>query len=117
MRARYTAFVLNKPDYLLATWHADTRPTELELEDSPDWTSLQVIDTAVKGRQGTVHFRATYRAGAGWGYLEERSDFINEGGCWYYLSGETNEGQLKPGRNDSCPCGSGRKYKVCCLRK
>jgi uncharacterized protein len=22
-----------------------------------------------------------------------------------------------PGRNDPCPCGSGRKYKVCCLRK
>jgi len=21
------------------------------------------------------------------------------------------------GRNDTCPCGSGRKYKVCCLRK
>jgi preprotein translocase subunit SecA len=21
------------------------------------------------------------------------------------------------GRNDPCPCGSGRKYKVCCLRK
>lgn len=22
---------------------------------------------------------------------------------------------MKPGRNDSCPCGSGRKYKNCCL--
>ncbi len=21
-----------------------------------------------------------------------------------------------PGRNDSCPCGSGRKYKKCCMR-
>ncbi|MCC5904895.1 MAG: SEC-C domain-containing protein [Balneolaceae bacterium] len=21
------------------------------------------------------------------------------------------------GRNDPCPCGSGRKYKKCCLRK
>ena len=20
----------------------------------------------------------------------------------------------KPGRNDSCPCGSGKKYKLCC---
>ena len=24
---------------------------------------------------------------------------------------------LKVGRNDPCPCGSGRKYKVCCMRK
>jgi preprotein translocase subunit SecA len=23
----------------------------------------------------------------------------------------------KVGRNDPCPCGSGRKYKVCCMRK
>ncbi|NOR22499.1 MAG: hypothetical protein GQ476_07440, partial [Candidatus Aminicenantes bacterium] len=24
---------------------------------------------------------------------------------------------LKPGRNDPCPCGSGLKYKKCCLGK
>jgi hypothetical protein len=23
----------------------------------------------------------------------------------------------KPGRNDPCPCGSGKKYKRCCLDK
>ena len=23
----------------------------------------------------------------------------------------------KPGRNDPCPCGSGNKYKKCCLAK
>jgi len=23
----------------------------------------------------------------------------------------------KIGRNDPCPCGSGRKYKQCCLRR
>ena len=23
----------------------------------------------------------------------------------------------KTGRNDPCPCGSGKKYKKCCLRK
>jgi hypothetical protein len=23
----------------------------------------------------------------------------------------------RPGRNDPCPCGSGRKYKQCCLEK
>ncbi len=23
----------------------------------------------------------------------------------------------KPGRNDPCPCGSGQKYKRCCLPK
>ena len=25
------------------------------------------------------------------------------------------EREIVPGRNDQCPCGSGRKYKHCCL--
>ena len=25
--------------------------------------------------------------------------------------------EKKPGRNDSCPCGSGKKYKKCCVDK
>ena len=24
---------------------------------------------------------------------------------------------MKPGRNDPCPCGSGRKYKHCCIEQ
>ncbi|MBW2960239.1 SEC-C domain-containing protein [Mesonia sp. JHPTF-M18] len=27
------------------------------------------------------------------------------------------EKQKEPGRNDPCPCGSGKKYKKCCLNK
>ncbi|QTA86650.1 Methionine aminopeptidase [Desulfonema magnum] len=30
---------------------------------------------------------------------------------------QTNKKKLKIGRNDPCPCGSGLKYKKCCLRK
>lgn len=28
-----------------------------------------------------------------------------------------NKTKTKLGRNDPCPCGSGRKYKMCCLHK
>ena len=31
MRARYAAYVLDKADYLLRTWHASTRPAALDL--------------------------------------------------------------------------------------
>lgn len=117
MRSRYTAFVHRNAEYLLATWHSETRPPELELDGSPAWTSLQIIETGENSDRGQVHFRALYRASSGWGYLEEQSDFVREEGRWFYLSGTTSEGQLKPGRNDVCPCGSGRKFKVCCLRK
>jgi len=116
MRSRYAAFVLRNPDYLLATWHPDTRPGELELEHSPDWASLRILDASEQGARGRIHFRAVYRTGTGWGYLEEVSDFARVDGRWFYVAGDTSEGTLKPGRNEPCPCGSGRKYKACCLK-
>lgn len=115
MRSRYSAFVLKLSDYLKATWHASTRPLTLDLSESPEWASLQILSAGEAANEGTVHFRAVYRAGNGWGYLEEKSVFVREGGRWYYVSGDTSEGVLKPGRNEPCPCGSGSKYKACCL--
>lgn len=114
MRSRYSGFVLKRVNYLKDTWHASTRPSELNLSESPQWTSLQILSSAHEGNYGTVHFRAIYRAGKGWGGLEEKSAFVREGARWYYLSGDTSEGAFKPGRNEPCPCGSGRKYKACC---
>ncbi|WP_417531663.1 YchJ family protein [Marinobacter lipolyticus] len=115
MRSRYCAFVYRLADYLLETWHESTRPQSLDLEQSPDWSSLRIVDTSARGDSGTVHFRAVYRLGDGWGYLEEASIFRMAEGRWYYVSGDTTEGPLKPGRNEPCPCGSGKKYKACCL--
>ena len=115
MRSRFSAFVVKDADYLLATWHPETRPAELDLSGSPEWVSLQVLSFSAGADTGRVHFRAVYRADGGWGYLEERSDFSKENGRWFYREGETREGVLKPGRNDPCPCGSGRKFKACCL--
>lgn len=43
-------------------------------------------------------------------YLHERSRFLKIDDCWFYIDGV----QPKVGRNDPCPCGSGRKYKKCC---
>lgn len=115
MRSRYSAFVLKLPDYLQATWHPDTRPRALDLEQSGSWQSLRVLSSDESGDEGRVHFRAIYRAGKLWRYLEETSSFVRQAGRWYYLHGDTEEGPLKPGRNDPCPCGSGNKYKACCL--
>ena len=114
MRSRYSAFVLKLSDYLLRSWHASTRPAQLDLSDSPGWKSLQVMQASEQGDAGFVHFRAVYKTADGWGFLEEESDFVREQQHWFYVSGKTREGLLKPGRNDPCPCGSGRKSKVCC---
>lgn len=115
MRSRYSAFVLKLVDYLKSTWHSRTRPQSLDLEESPRWASLQILSSGISGSDGNVHFRAIYRAGSSWGYLEEKSRFVLEDKRWYYVSGETTEGVLKPGRNKPCPCGSGKKHKACCL--
>ena len=116
MRSRYSAFVKEYVDYLLATWHPDTRPGQLDLAGSPDWASLRILSSGELGEKGTVHFQAIYRTPGGWGVLEENSEFRKIDGRWYYLAGETSEGAFKPGRNDPCPCGSGRKFKACCLK-
>jgi SEC-C motif-containing protein len=115
MRSRFSGFALRLTDYVLASWHPGTRPSTLNLNDTPDWAALRILDSSQTGNRGQVHFQAIYRLHPGWGCLQEQSQFVREDGRWYYLQGQPHEGILKPGRNDSCPCGSGRKFKVCCL--
>lgn len=114
MRSRFTAFTLKLTDYLQASWHASTQPLDLDLSNSPDWVSLRILDSGEKGANGFVHFQAIYRLAMGWGYLQEVSEFVKEGERWYYLNGKLKEGILKPLRNEPCPCGSGKKFKICC---
>ena len=71
MRSRFTAFVLHLPDYLKAIWHPSTRPGELSLETSPEWTTLEIKsshqsgDGGNAGNRGSVHFRANHRTANG----------------------------------------------------
>ena len=49
------------------------------------------------------------------GYLEdEEEDNAEEDGFYEVQKPILNAGP-KIGRNDPCPCGSGKKYKKCCL--
>ncbi len=114
MRSRYSAFVRDDADYVRASWHPDTRPAELTLEGGDQWLNLKIVDAGQDGDTGRVHFRAIHRDGDGFAVLEERSRFVRENGHWFYLDGEHTVTPLKPGRNDPCPCGSGRKFKKCC---
>lgn len=113
MRSRFSAFALGLDDYLLATWHASTRPASLAADGATRWVRLDVVESDTLADRGRVHFRATFRDGRRWGVLEEDSRFVCEAGRWYYLDGNPGITRLKPGRNDPCPCGSGRKSKLC----
>lgn len=90
MRSRYSAYVLKLEDYLLATWHPDTRPSELDLAaDDSKWLGLEVRKHTVQDdTHATVEFVARYRI-AGKGHrLHELSRFVKQDGRWYYHDGE-----------------------------
>lgn len=91
MRSRFSAFALGLAEYLLASWHPDTRPAELELDADVTWRRLQIVDTDAGGADdetGVVEFRASYRGPEGAGLVHERSRFARVDGRWLYRDGD-----------------------------
>lgn len=119
MRSRYTAYCLKDAAYLLETWHPSTRPAALGFAgDATEWAGLAILgcEAGLPGDgKGRVEFIARYRRDGQLGRLRENSRFVKEAGEWLYLDGIIQP-ESKPGRNDLCPCGSGKKYKKCCYK-
>lgn len=91
MRSRYSAYVLKLEDYLLATWHASTRPQALDLgeDDGTRWLGLEVRRHRQEDESHpTVEFVARYRIDGRGHRLHEISRFVREDGRWYYLDGK-----------------------------
>jgi SEC-C motif-containing protein len=62
----------------------------------------------------TVSFSARFILQDKLQQLTELSRFVYCTGRWFYLDGELSPTPVqKISRNDACPCGSGKKYKVC----
>lgn len=127
MRSRYAAYVLNEIDYLLDSVHpdspgeADRRTTEAWAQ-SATWQGMEVVTTEAGGEdddQGMVEFIAHFSLKGVPQQHHERARFKRHNNKWYYLDGD----QIRPqpivrqsprvGRNDPCPCGSGKKFKKC----
>jgi SEC-C motif-containing protein len=91
MRSRYAAFVLGDAPYLLQTWHPDTRPGRLDLNEEPvpRWLGLQVKRHEIQGPdQARVEFVARYKIGGRAFRLHETSRFTRRDGHWYYVDGQ-----------------------------
>jgi SEC-C motif-containing protein len=89
MRSRYSAFVLQRRNYLQATWHASTRPATLDFEPDARWLGLEVRGHRVlDAEHAEVEFVARYRVAGRAVRLHERSRFVREDGRWYYLEGD-----------------------------
>lgn len=91
MRSRYSAYTLQREDYLLSTWHPDTRPAPLELTGQPaqQWLGLTIKrheQTATD--QAIVEFVARYKINGRAYRLHEISRFVREDGQWFYVDGD-----------------------------
>jgi SEC-C motif-containing protein len=91
MRSRYSAYVLGLEPYLLATWHPDTRPAALKLneDDATKWLGLSIKRFEKTSQtKAIVEFVAYYKAdGHKAERLHEVSQFVLTD-RWYYISGE-----------------------------
>ncbi len=120
MRSRYTAFTKGDIDYLVTTLAPDALE-DFSREDSETWAKqAQWLGLEIRKAEGDqVEFVAKFRMGGKTHAHHEQATFAQVDGAWKYLDGKIDP---KPpqrivksvGRNDPCPCGSGKKYKKCC---
>lgn len=128
MRSRYSAFVVNKLAYLESTLTEESKADydadeTASWAESAKWQNLEIRSTTGGGKddsQGTVEFIAKFKVGKEIHAHHEISYFVKDNDHWLYSHGDMNPKQeqrivTKVGRNDPCPCGSGKKHKKCCL--
>ncbi len=133
MRSRYTATVLGETAYLRDTLLPEERPEGGSAKEAASrirFKRLEILGSKNGERgdvEGEVRFQAVYDDGEGEKTLSETSRFIHQDGRWYYsdkksrvqttaakAKGPVVRSGPKVGRNDPCPCGSGKKFKKCC---
>jgi len=128
MRARYCAYTQHEVDFLLTSVHPDS-PGEVDRRSTEawakhaEWHGLEVISSsggAASDSEGQVEFVAKFSIKGAPQRHHEKAIFRRHCGKWCDWDGQEIRPQpisgprLKPGRNDECPCGSGRKFKKCC---
>ncbi|MEI6415518.1 MAG: YchJ family protein [Pseudomonadota bacterium] len=124
MRSRYTAFVLGNLDHIDRTHapevRADFNRAEAERTAAEvEWLGLEIRHASETGDSGKVEFAIRFHRGDQELTQHEVASFRRVEGQWLYAGGQVSAKHppiqvVKIGRNDPCPCGSGKKYKKCC---
>jgi SEC-C motif-containing protein len=130
IRSRYSAYVRGEIDYLYTSLHPDKRADFDEKSsrawaEKSEWHSLEIVETyggRAKDTEGKVEFAASFTDDGVRKEHRELASFSKVDGTWYFVNGEAAPVRQfvrsgpKTGRNDPCPCGSGKKFKKCCGR-
>jgi SEC-C motif-containing protein len=125
MRARFTAHCRRDYAFLVASTHPARRKgvTEAKIAEwaeHVEWTGLEILSAGADEDRGRVSFCAGYTVRDLPRTLREDAEFLREDGVWFYVDGKIHgpdpyqRETPRVGRNDPCPCGSGKKYKKCC---
>ncbi len=131
MRSRYSAHVNQQIDYIKKTTHPDSlkdfnRESTTKWAKESQWLELEIIsvnDGLENDETGEIEFKAKYIEGKSTQIHHELSVFKKVNNEWYFHSGKRPPQEpivnkaAKIGRNEPCPCGSGKKYKKCCAKK
>jgi SEC-C motif-containing protein len=128
MRSRYSAFAKHDIEYIKETMVGEVldefdEQEALNWAQNSSWLGLEVIDApevTPTSKKGFVEFVANYSINGERQELHEYSSFKKIDDKWFYTGGivKTDEEPIrvnKVGRNELCPCGSGKKYKKCCV--
>ncbi len=127
MRSRYSAFVLQKADYIVKT----TVPAQQALLDiksieswarETNWAGLEIVSHTAKlgKRHAQVEFKAFYtdlkkQPDTQQAAHHELSSFVKikdkTGERWYFLDPTVD---MTISKKQPCLCGSGEKFKRCC---
>lgn len=123
VRSRYTAFVKGALDHVERTHAPEVREdfnrAEAErVAQQYEWRGLEIRRAIETGDTAKVEFVVRFRREQQETATMSMSNFCRVDGQWFYVS--TEHSQIVPlrvtklGRNDPCPCGSGKKAKKCC---
>jgi SEC-C motif-containing protein len=118
-------------DYIIDTCVRDGEKQEIDRKSTQDWSEksewlglkiLSVTKGTAADTEGTVEFEAAYTRNGLRDTHHETAQFKKIDGQWLYDDGEVAPVTIvrsgpKIGRNEPCPCGSGKKYKHCCGAK
>lgn len=133
MRSRYSAYASKNYQYVANTYatyeqshglfeglqQSQTAVSVADIKASSEhnsWCKLDVLSSLSMGLQAEVEFIAYYQLDKQFYAMHERSRFVKADGKWLYVDGQMLDktGSVQMGRNDSCLCGSGKKFKRCC---